>query len=50
VLLDVFARAVGQDSGEAFIVEYARRYPVRFRQVVAKLVGDSGAHGGGAER
>ena len=38
LLLDVFARAVDQDGGEAFIVEFARRYPVRFRQVVARAV------------
>ena len=37
MLLDVFARAVDQDGGEAFILEFARRYPVRFRQVVARV-------------
>lgn len=39
VLLDVFARAVDQDGGEAFVVEFARRYPVRFQRIVAKVVG-----------
>ena len=42
LLLGLFARAVGEDGGEAFILEFARRYPVRFRQVVARVVASSG--------
>ena len=38
LLLDLFARAVDQDGGEAFIVEYARRFPARFQRVVARVV------------
>ena len=42
LLLDVLTRAVGEDTGEAFILEFARRYPARFRQVVAKVVASNG--------
>jgi len=51
VLLDAFARAVDQDGGEAFIVEFARRHPVRFQRIVAQVVpGSIAVTAGGTER